>query len=299
MNLLITGAWQQAKDYIPEIEKKHSVKFLQYEKDKLPCNPEWVEGTIGNGVFLSHPIEQFTNLRYIQLTSSGFDRVRMDYVKEKAIKIYNAKGVYSVPMAEYAISEVLSLYRKHNIFWEKQKNCSWEKERNLRELFGKTVCILGCGSVGTECAKRFDAMGCVVYGIKREIREQNYFRCIYSKNDLKEVLGKSDIIIVTLPLTEQTLYFLNEDMLTSIKDDAVLVNISRGSLIEPEALLKELRKGRFSAILDVFEEEPLPEDSELWELKNVIITPHNSFIGEGNGKRLSNVIMKIIEEYCE
>ena len=76
MNLLITGAWKQAKEYIPLIESKgHQVRFLQYEKDELPCEYEWVEGIIGNGIFLSHPIERFSNLRYIQLTSAGFDRV--------------------------------------------------------------------------------------------------------------------------------------------------------------------------------------------------------------------------------
>ena len=79
MNLLITGAWQQAKEYIPTIESKgHQVQFLQFERDELPCEYEWVEGIIGNGIFLSHPIEKFVNLQYIQLTSAGFERVPMD-----------------------------------------------------------------------------------------------------------------------------------------------------------------------------------------------------------------------------
>ena len=104
MNLLITGAWQEAKKYIETIEKMgHQVQFLQFEKDALPCDYEWVEGIIGNGLFLFHPIEKFKNLKYIQLTSAGFDRVPMDYVKEHKIVINNARGVYSAPMAEYAV----------------------------------------------------------------------------------------------------------------------------------------------------------------------------------------------------
>lgn len=297
MNLLITGAWQQAKEYIPRIEKQHEVRFLQQEKAELPHEASWAEGIIGNGIFLSHPIESFTNLRYIQLTSAGFDRVPMDYVKEHRIKINNARGVYSIPMAEYALSGVLALYKKQRFFMENQKNKRWEKERNLLELYGKKVCILGCGSVGTECAVRFEAMGCTVYGIDPVVREHRNFFCIYHTADLKYVLGKSDIVIITLPLTENTRGMFNTDVLGAIKDESVLVNIARGALIETESLITVLKSGRISAVLDVFEEEPLSDDSGLWSMENVIITPHNSFVGEGNGKRMSDVIMRNLEEY--
>ncbi len=298
MNLLITGAWQQAKEYIPKIEKQHEVRFLQQEEDELPHEASWAEGIIGNGIFLSHPIESFTNLRYIQLTSAGFDRVPMDYVKEHGIKINNARGVYSIPMAEYALSGVLALYKKQRFFMENQKNKRWEKERNLLELYGKKVCILGCGSVGTECALRFEAMGCIVYGIDPVVREHRNFFCIYHTDDLKYVLSKSDIVIITLPLTENTRGMFNSEVLGAIKDESVLVNIARGALIENESLITVLKSGRISAVLDVFEEEPLSDDSELWSLDNVIITPHNSFVGEENGRRMSDVIMKNLADYC-
>lgn len=104
MNLLVTGAFAWTEDELNKLKQLgHEVIFMQQEKDKLPCSPEWVEGIIGNGIFLSHPIEQFTSLYYIQLTSVGFDRVPMDYVKTHNIQIHNARGVYSIPMAEFAI----------------------------------------------------------------------------------------------------------------------------------------------------------------------------------------------------
>ena len=90
MNLLVTGAWQQATDYLEQLKKEHDVVFMQWENKKLPCEYEWVEGIVGNGIFLSHPIEKFKNLRYIQLTSAGYDRVPLDYVKEHQIEIHNA-----------------------------------------------------------------------------------------------------------------------------------------------------------------------------------------------------------------
>ena len=122
MNLLVTGAWRQAADYIEILKERHSVAFLQWETESLPCAYEWVEGIIGNGIFLSHPIERFQNLRFIQLTSVGYDRVPMDYVREHGVEIHNAKGVYSIPMAEFAIAGVLQLYKQSKFFIENQKN---------------------------------------------------------------------------------------------------------------------------------------------------------------------------------
>ena len=117
MNLLITGAWHGAQEHIAEIEAMgHEVRFLQWEKDEI-VDPDWVEGVIGNGLFLHHPIESFPNLQYIQLTSAGFDRVPMDYVKAHGIEIHNAKGIYSIPMAEYAVAGVLQLYKQSRFFY--------------------------------------------------------------------------------------------------------------------------------------------------------------------------------------
>ena len=296
MNLLITGAWQQAKLYMPELEKMgHHVQFLQFEKDELPCPYEWVEGIIGNGIFLSHPIEKFSNLRYIQLTSAGFDRVPMDYVKAHGIIIHNARGVYSVPMAEYAIAGGLSLYKEQRFFTQKQGEHTWEKRRDLRELLGRKVCILGCGSVGTECAKRLEAFGCTVLGVDITTGERKYFSRMYHLDHVTDALSVSDIIIITLPLTEQTFHLVNQDFLSSVKAGAILVNIARGALIDTPALTLALKEKLGGAVLDVFEEEPLGE-SPLWDMDHVIITPHNSFVGDGNGQRMSQVIMENLEK---
>lgn len=296
MNLLITGAWQQANEHIAKIEKQgHRVKFLQYEKDELPCDYDWVEGIIGNGLFLLHPIEKFVNLKYIQLTSAGFDRVPMDYVKEHGIVVNNARGVYSTPMAEYALAGILELYKSQRFFLEKQKEHLWEKKRDLRELSGQKVCILGCGSVGTECARRFEAMDCMVFGIDTKVRTHENFFCIYHLDDISHVLAKSDIVIVTLPLTGKTRHMFNKEMFEAMKPGSVIVNIARGAIVETEALIEALNNKLYGAVLDVFEEEPLSENSPLWDMENVVMTPHNSFVGNNNGSRMSKVILENLQ----
>lgn len=296
MNLLVTGAWSNGKNCISELEAMgHSVCFMQFEKDDLPCSYDWVEGVICNGLFLSHPIERFTNLRYIQLTSAGFDRVDMDYVKVHGIEIHNARGVYSIPMAEFALCGVLQLYKQAGFFRENQKQHLWEKHRGLMELADKTVLIVGCGSVGNECAKRFKAFDCKIIGVDLFLREDSLYSEMLPLEELDSALSEADVIILTLPLTEQTKYLMNSERFNRLKSTAVLVNIARGAIIDTEALLKYI-DDLGGAVLDVFEEEPLSEDSPLWDKQNIILTPHNSFVGEGNGKRLRAVILQSLTE---
>ena len=291
MNLLVTGAWADAKAHIGELEAMgHTVCFLQYEKESLPCEYTWVEGVICNGLFLSHPIEKFTNLRYIQLTSAGFDRVDMDYVRAHGIEIHNARGVYSIPMAGFAICGVLQLYKQAAFFRENQKRHIWEKHRYLLELFGKMVLIVGCGSVGNECAKSFAAFGCEVIGVDLFPREDSLYSEMLPLEQLDSALSVADIIVLTLPLTEQTKHLINEERFNRLKSTAVLINIARGAIIDTEALLNHI-DNLGGAVLDVFEDEPLSENSPLWDKENIILTPHNSFVGEGNGERLSKVII--------
>ena len=180
MKILVTGAWKCTEEQLNTIKNLgHSVIFMQNETDPLPCAYEEVDGVICNGLFLSHSIEKFKSLKFIQLTSAGFDRVPMDYVTAHGIEIYNAKGVYSIPMAEFAICGVLDLYKKSRYFYDNQKAKKWEKHYGLLELFGKKVCIIGVGNVGTECAKRFKAFGCLIYGVDINVRNDDTFEKIY------------------------------------------------------------------------------------------------------------------------
>ena len=290
MSLLVTGAWADAKAHFSELEAMgHTVNFLQFEKDNLPCEYAWVEGIICNGLFLSHPIERFTNLRYIQLTSAGFDRVDMDYVQAHEIEIRNARGVYSIPMAEFALCGVLQLYKQAAFFRENQKRHIWEKHRGLQELSGKRVLIVGCGSVGSECAKRFAAFGCEVIGVDLFPREDSLYSEILPLSQLDNALSTADVIVLTLPLTEQTKHLMNEERFSLLKSTAVLVNIARGAIIDTEALLNHI-DNLGGAVLDVFEDEPLSEDSPLWDKQNIILTPHNSFVGDGTGERIIEII---------
>lgn len=299
MNLLVTGAFNCTQEQLNNISKiGNNVVFHQMESDALPCSFDWVEGVICNGLFLYHPIEKFANLKYIQLTSAGYDRLDMNYVKEHNISIYNARGVYSIPMAEFAVGGVLDIYKQSEFFAENQKLHKWDKHRGLLELYGKTVCIVGSGNVGTECARRFKAFDTTIYAVDLCEPQSDVYDRYFQLEYIAEVISQADIIVLTLPLTEQTKYMFDKKMFSNFKSNAILVNIARGAIVNQDDLIDALQsKKLYGAVLDVFDTEPLEQDNPLWDMPNVIITPHNSFVGEGNIQRLTNTILYNLEMY--
>lgn len=291
-NILLTGAFAYSDEDIKDIESLgFKTDFIQFEKDNVKY-PEKYDAVICNGLFLYNDIKKFANLKYIQLTSAGYDRVPMDYINEKGISIYNARGVYSIPMAEWAVMSALELYKSSRYFFENQSKKIWQKKRDIRELYNNKVAVIGCGSIGTEIAKRFKAFGCEIISIDIAPPKSEYYDRYVMTDQMDTILPYVDIVISSVPLTDKTHHMLNADSFSKMKDDAILINLSRGSVVDESALIHALKQNKlYGVVLDVFEEEPLSSDSELWDFENVIITPHNSFIGNGNGKRMFDLII--------
>lgn len=297
LKILLTGAYNYSEDQIEKIRALgFDVDFIQFETDEI--NDVSYDCVVCNGLFLHHDIKKFKRLKFIQLTSAGYDRVPVEYIKEQNIRIYNAAGVYSIPIAEYAVLKILEFYKKSREFYKKQELSQWDKERNILELYGKSVAIIGYGNIGKEIAKRLKGFGTKITAVDVvDVTDENvdYFENI---EKLKYVLSESDIIILTLPLNQNTKHIVDESCIGNMNKNTLLVNVSRGQIIKQEVLINALKTNKIAgAVLDVLEDEPLPKESELWNMKNVIITPHNSFVGEGNAMRMFDVIYKNLEEW--
>lgn len=291
MKLLVTGAFNATAEQLDMLTSLGFEIMLQKdERGKPECDFSEADAVICNGLFLYHDISKFGKLKFIQLTSAGLDRVPLEEIQKRNITLFNARGVYSVPMAEFALAGVLNLYKHLNTFYENQKAHIWQKDRELRELYGETVAVVGCGSVGTECAKRFSAFGTKIVAVDITKPESEIYSEFYNINDIKKALGIADTVVLTIPLTDETRGMFNEEMFSYFKDGSVLVNISRGAVVNEKDLVKALESGILSgAVLDVFENEPLAENSKLWDMENVVITPHNSFVSSKNNTRLFNL----------
>lgn len=289
MNVLVTGAFQLNSEELAKLDAAGHKVFTPSDERSPVEQPERYEAVVCNGLFLYNPIERFTNLRLIQLTSAGLDRVPLDYIRTHGIELHNAAGVYSVPMAEFAVCGILQLYKQSRFFAANQAQHKWEKHRGLLELSDKRVCILGCGDVGREIAKRLKAFDCQIIGVNRTVRVLPDFDEVLPLDKLPDAAAVCDILVCCIALTPETRGIVSKEVFDCLPADAIFVNVARGALADEAALTKWLQSGG-RAVLDVFEEEPLPESSPLWEMENVLLTPHNSFVGEGNRARLWETI---------
>lgn len=293
MNVLVTGAFQLNSEELAVLEAAGHKVFTHPDERTPVEQPKRYEAVVCNGLFLHNPIERFTNLRLIQLTSAGLDRVPLDYIRAHGIELHNAAGVYSVPMAEFAVCGILQLYKQSRFFAENQAQHKWEKHRGLLEASGKRVCILGCGDVGREIAKRLKAFDCRITGVNRTMRKIPDFEEILPLDKLPDAAAVCDILICCIALTPETRGIVSKEVFDHLPAGAVFVNVARGALVDEAALTAWLRSGGH-AVLDVFKEEPLPETSPLWDMENVILTPHNSFVGDGNRARLWETISGVL-----
>lgn len=299
MRILLTGAFAYTKEQIAQIESLGvDVVLMQQEADTLPVKAGDVDATVCNGLFLHHKIEDFENLKYIQLTSAGFDRVPLEEIKRRGITINNARGVYSIPMAEWAMGRILEHYKHFNEFNLSQKKKKWNKDRGIKEIYGTKSAIIGAGNIGQEVAKRLSVFGSSVTGYDVILGERPYFDSVHHVNALSSEIGDYDIVVLTAPYTPYTHHIISKEILQSLKNNATLVNIARGGLIDTEALCVTLQeRPDLCAALDVFETEPLPEKCPLWGLENVALSPHNSFVSNGNNMRMFNVIYNNLKAY--
>ena len=164
-------------------------------------------------------------------------------------------------------------------------------------MVNKNIAIVGTGDVGYQVAKRFKAFDTNVIGFDLFPREIEYFDKVYSLDALSNEINNIDILILTAPHSKYTHHIVNEELLKNAKNTLLIVNIARGGLIDQECLIHALDQNRImGAVLDVFEDEPLSSTNVLWDKDNVIITPHNSFIGEYNFKRMHQVIIKNLKD---
>jgi D-2-hydroxyacid dehydrogenase (NADP+) len=219
------------------------------------------------------------NLRWVQLTSAGIDRAARSGLLESEIMLTSASGLHATPIGEFVLCVMLMFCKGANKFVRAQQRHEWVRYMPL-ELFGKTVGIVGLGHIGSEVARLAKAFGCRVIATRRSANERTQDDLadeLMPPSDLPKLLGESDFVVLSVPLTQETRHLIGEAELRAMQPSAVLINIARGAVIDEGALVRALKEGWIGgAGLDVFEREPLPPESELWDTENVILSPHLS-----------------------
>jgi len=229
---------------------------------------------------LDHIIARAPRLEWIHSFSAGVDNVATSAVRERALVVTNARGVFSRPIAEYVVMMCLAIARRLPQLLELQRERTWQPLRGT-ELGGMTVGIVGFGSIGTEIANLLAPFEAKILATRRHPERGAGDASnveLLGLDQLDELLRRSDIVVVAAPLTDDTAGLIGAAQLQEMPEHAWLINIARGRLLDELALRRALESGWIGgAVLDVFNEEPLPPDSPLYGTPNLIITPHTSW----------------------
>ena len=240
-------------------------------------------------------IQKCPRLKWIQMSWAGTDIYTMRDGFPEKVKVTNAKGGFQTVIPEYIVGVILALGRNLKQYANQQREKRWNPLGSELLLCGKRILILGAGDIGTGAAKRLKAFGTTVIGMRRT--DRNYPDCfdgMITLDELDKELPLADIVVGCLPGTKETTGLLDERRLRLMKRGAYLVNVGRGSLVDTNALVKVLEEGYLGgAALDVVEPEPLPENHPLWNMEQVMITPHIAGMSFGYSKDTENRIMHI------
>ena len=242
------------------------------------------------------------NLRWYQQWGAGANWLMGFHGADKlSIIVTNVSGLHAVSMGEHILGMLLIFARKFNHSFKNQSNLKWmpPKENEILELSGKTLLLVGLGSIGAHAARLASAMGMKVVGIRRNPSvKSECVDAVYSPNHLLEILPNVDFVVLTIPLTHATKGLVGEKELRAMKSSACIFNVGRGGTIQEDALRRALQeKWIAGAGLDVFEEEPLPKDSPFWKMDNVVITAHYAGLTPNYDSQAFDIFIENLKRY--
>jgi len=222
-------------------------------------------------------VEECQKLRFVQVISAGLELMPLEALHQRGIAVANARGIHATPMSEYVMGALLSLVRQFDSFRDLQRRNTWDRSIRVGELAGKCLLVVGAGAIGQAIAQKAQAFGMRVLGVNTSGRARTHFDRMFSQANWREALPEADFVVLTVPLTEKTRKMVGEAELYRMKPSSHLINIARGAVVDELALIRALREKRIAgAVLDVFEQEPLPSSHPFWQMPEVVLTPHVS-----------------------
>jgi phosphoglycerate dehydrogenase-like enzyme len=250
-------------------------------------------------------LPQARRLKWIHSTAAGVAQLMYPELRDSSIVVTNPSGIFSVPMAEHTLGLMLTLARNFpdSVRYQNHKSWAqqelWDKPQHLSELNGRTLLIVGFGSIGHELARLANAFHMRVWGVSRSGRgDTTLAEKIIPVANLDAALPEADYVVIAAPETPETKHLIGTHQLACMKRSAFLLNIARGSLLDEAALILALERREIAgAALDVASEEPLPLESSLWTAKNLFVTPHTSAVSDRLWPRQTELLLALLERW--
>lgn len=247
-------------------------------------------------------IARAPRLKWMQIMSAGVERYLITEIVQSPVILTNVSGIHATPISEFVLSFMLMFVKQAHVCFQFKQERRWERVVPT-VLRGKTVGIIGLGSIGREVARLAKAFGMRVLATRRSAREgerARYVDIMLPLAQLHRLLAESDFVVLALPLTHESNKLIGERELKSMKPTAYLINIARGGVVDEEALIRALEAHQIAgAGLDVFATEPLPADSKIWGLPNVIFSPHIAGGMEDYAARSTEVFIENLKRYLD
>jgi glyoxylate/hydroxypyruvate reductase A len=242
------------------------------------------------------------NVRWVQATSAGIGDVVEDAgLTDAPFVITTAAGVHAVPLSEFVIGGMLFLIKDFPLMERQKREKHWQRYSG-GQLSGKRATIVGVGSVGRHVGRTLNHLGVTVTGVSRRSDQEtpDGFEDVVPVDELERALRGTDLLVVCSPLTPHTRNLIGERHLELLEPGAIVTNIGRGPVIDEKALLRHLDTGHLGgAVLDVFEQEPLPKESPFWDLPNVVVSPHSGSTVEGENRRITSLFIDNLRRFLE
>ncbi len=294
LRLLKTTEWHEwQKDAIREVVE--DPVFLEPDtSDKLEDLILEADILFGSPAFSPAILAKSKTLKLVHVGSTGVDGYMIPEFQQSDIILVNSRGVHGTTVADHAVAMLLALSRGFHDAWKDRRHKKWDPQgQSIVNLPGKTAGLLGLGAIGMEVAARCKAFGMRVIGIRRNPQQSEAVDLVLPPSGLDQLLSESDFVVCSLPLTKETRHLLTIREFSLMKPSAFFINVGRGAVVKEEDLISALSQGLIKgAGLDVFEEEPLAAESPLWDMPNVIMTPHSAGFDEEHAKNTFDIFLK-------
>ena len=298
---------------VARLQLPHDIVALPEDKDARLPEVDVARGEIAfysQDLNLAHGRQFFSavrkgpNIKWLHVFNIGVDHPIYTEMLERGVRVTTSAGTTAKPISQTALTGMLMLSRGFPHWMKAQAERRWAPVRlqdSPPDLQGQTVVVYGMGGIGAEFARMAKALGMHVIGVRRSPRKVNDpVDEMQTPDQIDKLLPRAQWLMLSSPLTAETRKLMSAQRLALLPKGACVLNVSRGEVIDEAAMIESLKSGHLGgAYLDVFEQEPLPAESPLWDLPNVIITPHNSSSSIGNEKRVFDCFVNILEQWAD
>lgn len=285
---------EEFSDKIQAIAPDYQVK-TELTEEELPA----VEISVGWSKKFSEQLLASDQLKWVQSISAGVDYLPLNDFSDREILLSNGSGIHALSISEHIIGVLLGYYRGLNQSVKNQEQKIWGQDAiHYDQLAGKNLLVVGTGHIGQQLSKSIRSLGVNTYGINTTGHPVEGFTETYSIKNLSKIVSEMDIVVGILPGTHETYHIFNSDIFEKMKKSAIFINVGRGDTVHTKELITALEKKHIAfAALDVFEEEPLPKESPLWDFENVLITPHISGLTVDFQNKFMKIFLANLKSY--